>query len=100
MEAAGDIYSALLTFVRRKNAVVDSLKNSVKDLEPPICPKCHKEMAWYQSRLESLHPRVIVHSFACSSCNRTGETKTAVEDKPDIPPGKLSRPFRCLPRAA
>lgn len=80
--------------------MVDSLKNSVKDLEPPICPKCHKEMVWYQSRLESYVPRVIVHSFACTSCNRTGETKTTVETKPEIPPEKLSRPFRRFRRAA
>lgn len=80
--------------------MVDSLKDSVKDLEPPVCPKCHKEMVWYQSRLESLHPRVIVHSFACTSCNRTGETKITVEDKPDLPPEKLSRPFRRFRRAA
>ncbi len=80
--------------------MVDSLKDSVKDLEPPICPHCRKEMVWYQSRLESLSPRVIVHSFACSHCNRTGETKTTVEGQPEIPPGKLSRPFRRFRHAA
>jgi hypothetical protein len=80
--------------------VVGSLKDSVKDLEPPLCPKCHKEMVWYQARLESVSPRVIVHSFACTSCNRTTETKSKVEGKPDIPPGKLSRPFRRFRRAA
>lgn len=80
--------------------MVDSLKDSVKDLEPPLCPTCHKEMVWYQARLESVSPRVIVHSFACTSCNRTAETKSKVEDKPDIPPGKLSKPLRRFRRAA
>lgn len=80
--------------------MVDSLRDSVRDLEPPVCPKCHKEMVWYQARLESLSPKIIVHSFACTSCNRTAEMKTVVEDEPDIPPGKLSRPFRRFRRAA
>jgi hypothetical protein len=80
--------------------VVDSLKDSVKDLEPPICPKCRKEMVWYQGRLQSVSPRVIIHSFVCTSCNRTAESKVKVEGKPEIPPDKLSRPFRRFRRAA
>jgi len=80
--------------------VVDSLKDSVKDLEPPICPNCRKEMVWYQARLQSYVPRIIIHSFACPGCNRTSETKTTVESKPDIPPEKLSRPQRRFRRAA
>lgn len=74
--------------------MVDSLKDSVKDLEPPICPNCRKEMVWFQARLQSVSPRIILHSFACTSCNRTAESKITVDGKPDLPPGKLSRPFR------
>jgi transposase-like protein len=80
--------------------VVDSLKDSVKDLEPPICPQCRKDMVWYQGRLQSVNPRVIIHSFICPSCNRTEESKVTVEGKPEIPPDKLSRPFRRFRRAA
>lgn len=80
--------------------MVDSLRNSVKNLEPPICPHCHNEMVWYQARLESFVPRTIIHSFACSTCNRTGETKTTIDAKPGIPPEKLSHPFGRFNRAA
>lgn len=80
--------------------MVDSLRDSVKDLEPPFCPHCRKEMVWYQARLQSHSPRIIIHSFACQSCNRTTETKTKVKSKPDIPPDKLSRPSRRFRHAA
>ena len=33
--------------------MVDRLKQSLEQLEPPVCPNCHIDMSWYRSALMS-----------------------------------------------
>ena len=72
--------------------MVDSLKQSLENLEPPICPKCRVEMRWYRSDRVSETPTTIAHFFSCPNCNRTTETKSTLSVTPNVPPAKLSKP--------
>ena len=72
--------------------MVDRLKRSIEDLEPPTCVHCHVEMKWYRSDMISSSPIVINHHFACPTCNRISERRSEAAAEPKIPPGKLSAP--------
>lgn len=73
--------------------MVDKLKESLEQLEPPICPTCRIDMRWTRSALIEAEPTTIAHLFGCANCNRTAESKSSVRPV-IIPPGKLSAPFR------
>ena len=55
--------------------MVDRLKQSLEQLEPPVCPNCHIDMSWYRSALMSESPVTIAHLFTCSNCGGTAETQ-------------------------
>jgi len=71
--------------------MVDRLKQSLEQLEPPVCPNCHIDMSWYRSALISESPVTIAHLFACSNCGGTAETRSSMP-RAVIPPPKLSAP--------
>ena len=73
--------------------MVDKLRKSLEQLEPPICPACHIDMQWSRSSLENQSPITIAHLFLCPNCNRTSETKSSVSTM-ILPPKKLSAPKR------
>jgi len=69
--------------------MVDRLKRSLEEIEPPICPSCHVEMSWTRSTLAA--PEIINHLFHCPNCYKTGETTSKVRAVV-VPPDKLSAP--------
>jgi hypothetical protein len=80
--------------------MVDRLRQSVEDLEPPLCPHCSVEMKWYQSILvKEAGPQSIAHFFHCPHCSRLQETRSPVRTTdPSSDPSKLSKPphaFSC-----
>jgi hypothetical protein len=78
--------------------MVDRLKKSLEQLQPPICPTCRAEMRWTRSELLEPDPVTILHVFHCPGCQRIEQTK-AVLGSVAIPPSKLSAP-RHWPSAA
>ena len=79
--------------------MVDRLKKSLSELEPPTCMKCRIEMRWFMSKLERQEPvTTIVHTFVCPGCEGVAETET--EFKPvRVVPDKLAAP-RAVAEAA
>jgi hypothetical protein len=76
--------------------MVDRLKDSLKQLEPPICPTCLIQMRWGRSELlVPDDPVTILHVFYCPTCNRTEETKSFSKEV-IVPPQKLSSPVNRL----
>jgi len=71
--------------------VVDRLKQSLEELEPPTCPSCRIVMRWTRSTLVAQDPITIAHLFACPNCHQLAESKSSIRT-PIIPPGKLSAP--------
>jgi transposase-like protein len=71
--------------------MVDRLKRSLEQIEPPICPTCHIEMRWTRSAL--ITAEIIEHLFQCPNCHRTNQTTSKVRATA-VPPGKLSAPIR------
>jgi len=71
--------------------VVDRLKRSLDELDPPICPTCNIEMKWTRSALAG--PNLINHVFHCPNCHKLGESVVEVEEV-SVPPSKLSAPRR------
>lgn len=79
--------------------MVDRLKSSLENLDPPECPTCRIEMRWFESKLIEADPALIEHKFVCSSCGTTRTRQDKVEKgSSNIPPAKLSRGI--FPRAA
>ena len=74
--------------------MVDRLKQSLEQLEPPICPNCNMEMRWSRSTLIEASPVTIAHVFVCVGCNRIAETTSEVRSATIVPPDKLSAPTR------
>jgi hypothetical protein len=72
--------------------MVDKLRQSLEQLEPPICPNCHMEMRWSRSTLVEVSPVTITHLFICVSCNGIAETTSEVRSATIVPPDKLSAP--------
>jgi len=57
--------------------MVDRLKDSLTELEPPICTRCGIGMRWFMSKLESQQPVATVdHRFVCPGCEGVVETET------------------------
>jgi hypothetical protein len=57
--------------------MVDRLKNSLAELEPPTCMRCGIEMRWFMSKLERQEPvTTIVHSLVCPGCEGAADTET------------------------
>ena len=73
--------------------MVDRLKRSLDQLEPPTCPNCRIEMRWSRSALIKTEPATISHVFTCPNCHRIAETKSEVNEQ-GIPPGQLSEPSK------
>ena len=71
--------------------MVDRLKRSLEQLDPPACPNCQSEMNWFRSSLEDAI--TVVHIFVCPGCSNTAETRTMVRES-GVPPGKLSAPHQ------
>jgi transcription elongation factor Elf1 len=69
--------------------MVDRLKRSLEQLDPPICPKCSIEMVWSRSTL--VDAATVSHVFICTGCSHTAETKTTIPVT-NTPPNKLSAP--------
>ena len=79
--------------------MVDRLRRSLEDLEPPTCEDCHVEMAWYHSVLVSAH--TVAHFFQCPNCSRMREMRSTVCGGSQAPgPTKLSRSRCGFPHAA
>jgi len=74
--------------------MVDDLRKSVEDLEPPTCEKCHVEMTWYHSQRLLAQPSFISHYFQCPSCKRVKELKTEMKRGGEQKPPRLSAPRR------
>jgi hypothetical protein len=70
--------------------VVDRLKQSLENLDQPVCPSCRIEMKWTRSALVSAD--MISHLFHCPNCFRTGEA-TSVVRPVVLPLDKLSAPI-------
>lgn len=61
--------------------MVDRLKNSLAELEPPTCMRCKIEMRWFMSKLARQQPvTAIIHRFVCPGCE--GVTESETEFKP------------------
>jgi len=78
--------------------MVDRLRRSIEDMEPPTCPNCHIDMEWSWSAMVSREPLTIEHDFVCASCKRVQKRRSVLSRPADVPPGKLSAPakrFRC-----
>ncbi len=80
--------------------MVERLRRSIENLEPPTCPNCHIEMNWYRSIMVSASPLTINHYFTCPNCSRLSEAQSIIPHIADIPPGKLSAPLRRFQCAA
>jgi hypothetical protein len=75
--------------------MVDQLRQSLEDLEPPTCDACKLEMKWYHSHRLQAAPDLISHHFACPNCGRIKEVKTKMQTQPgNGKPTKLSAPLR------
>jgi hypothetical protein len=70
--------------------MVDKLKKSLEQLDPPHCPNCVIEMKWTRSAL--VDEATVTHVFVCPSCARTSEAK-ATFSVISVPPKKLSAPY-------
>lgn len=71
--------------------MVDKLKNSLEQLEPPVCPGCGQPMSWYSSFLLEYSPVVIEHRFSCTRCGTKARREDVRTDRSVEPPGKLSK---------
>lgn len=74
-------------------SIVEKLKQSLEQLEAPVCSACQIDMRWMRSALIATEPTTIAHLFVCVNCNHTAETKSSVRPV-IIPSGKLSAPSR------
>ena len=74
--------------------MVERLKASVEDLEPPTCPNCNLSMKWIRSLLlDAIEPATVGHFFQCGNCGGIKETKSRVRTINEaITPPKLSKP--------
>jgi hypothetical protein len=78
--------------------MVDRLKRSLNELEPPGCPNCHLEMIWYRSELVQSAPVTIDHFFQCPNCDRIQSIQgLGASGNEENPPKRLSHPreFSC-----
>lgn len=79
--------------------MVDSLRASIQQLDPPDCPHCRIKMRWYRAELRLFEPPVIEHYFICPNCRAVLQVQTPFEGDADPgPPPKLSRTRRAVAR--
>jgi hypothetical protein len=72
--------------VQGLDRIVDRLKKSLSELEPPTCERCTIDMRWFMSKLERQEPvTTIVRSFVCPGC------EGVAEPRPSSSPCGLSR---------
>ena len=69
--------------------MVDKLKRSLEQLDPPNCPNCSIEMKWTSSTL--IDATSIAHVFVCAGCSCTSKTRSTIRAI-NTPPQKLSAP--------
>ena len=67
--------------------MVDKLRRSLEDLEPPGCPNCHVDMQWDSSVMVKAAPLTIDHFFSCPNCARIRETRAVLPRIVVFPPG-------------
>jgi hypothetical protein len=61
-------------------AMVDKLKRSLENLDPPECPQCHVEMNWFESKLIKPEPSAVIeHQFACDTCGAMRKHREEVD---------------------
>jgi hypothetical protein len=74
--------------------MVERLRQSVEELEPPVCADCSVEMEWYRSILVSgSEPLTVAHFFQCPNCSRLQEIKKPVRTiRQAIGGTRLSKP--------
>jgi hypothetical protein len=94
-ELSGQTKSLLHEQQQNGTRMVDRLRQSLEQLEPPICLTCHIEMRWTRSELLVPDPVTILHVFHCPTCHRTEETKS-FSKAASIPPAQLSAPWQRL----
>jgi hypothetical protein len=64
------------TGVTRAPARAQANEKTPERQKPPLCPHCHIEMLWYQSRLQRQNgSSKIVHSFHCPNCAMVVQTE-------------------------
>ena len=69
--------------------MVDKLKRSLEQLDPPNCPNCSIEMKWTSSTF--IDATTIAHVFVCAGCSCTSKTRSTIRAI-NTPPQKLSAP--------
>jgi hypothetical protein len=83
--------------------MVERLKRSLENLEPPECPQCHVEMKWFESKLVEPEPSLVIeHQFICETCGRTRKQREKVDAAGGGRklPGRLVRPPKRMASAA
>lgn len=74
--------------------MVDRLRRSLEELEPPVCAQCELEMKWYRSEIQRAELDLVDHHFFCVSCGNVSVQATALHKKsPSDDSGRLSLPF-------
>ncbi|MGY4236937.1 uncharacterized protein with PIN domain [Bradyrhizobium sp. USDA 4449] len=71
---------------------MERLRDSLAELEAPVCPNCHVGMKWFRSELvqDDVQP-LIAHLFVCPNCKSAQRRDSKVEAV-RIPPKKLLSP--------
>lgn len=64
--------------------MVDKLKASLENLEPPGCPTCQQEMGWFRSQFIEYPPLIVEHVFVCSKCG-VSRTRRVISADGDYP---------------
>jgi hypothetical protein len=84
----------------KEEVMLDDLQQSLRDLEPALCPDCATEMLRYRSMLMSdTAPQTVAHFFQCTSCSRLEEKQTSVGMGPASDPHLSVQPHDLPPAA-
>jgi len=76
MIAVKNKFDSPRAFFRERDRMVEHLRQSIEDLEPPVCDACQLETKWYRSHRMQAAPDLIAHFFSCPACGRIKEVKT------------------------
>jgi hypothetical protein len=82
--------------VTASGPMVDRLRKSLEELEPPVCDRCDLEMKWYRSEIQRAAARLVDHHFFCTSCGNISVLATTLNTQSPDDPGHLSLPFAAL----
>ncbi len=71
---------------------MEGLKDSLGQLEAPVCPNCHVGMRWFRSELvqDDAQP-LIAHLFICPNC-KSAQRRHSEVTPVRMPPEKLLSP--------